>query len=436
MIKFYSRTDFYTICKVCVCIVMLLVGEDAMSQERARYTLDSLQSMARNRYPQTRQLLLASRKGDESIKVIESNWLPKTNVVGTASYQSEVSSVSLPESIPASIESPKKDQYKIGLELSQLIFDGGASATSKTIEQLNLKSETNRIEGELLTVKSTVNDLFLGLLINEESFKALANMKKDLIARYDNIEAAVNSGTTLRSTMRELEAEMIGVDQQMVENKAERLTLLSTLSFLVQEELDAFTVFELPEVEQPSFEKEVSLRPEYRQLSTQMELVDYRNELIDRGNRPRLSLFGNGYFGRPGLDFFNNDFRLYGMAGLSLSWNVGGYYTSTHQKKKNLIDKELAQNQIELFEIRTKSQLTEQEIEIRKLQELIVKDSSVEQIRTEVKEVAAVQYENGSITTTDYILKLNAETQAIITSSMHRIQLVMAYINYNTILGK
>ena len=167
-----------------------------------------------------------------------------------------------------------------------------------------------------------------------------------------------------------------------------------------------------------------------------MELFDWRNKLIDKGNMPRISLFGNGYYGRPGLNFFNNDFRVYGIAGVSLSWNVSGYYNSIHQKRKNLVDKEVIKNQRTLFEIGLKSQLSQQQQEILKLQELIEKDQSVKKIRTDVREIAAIQYENGSITTTDYILKLNAETQAIISSSMHKIQLSMAYINYNTLLGK
>jgi outer membrane protein TolC len=392
--------------------------------------------MARNRYPQTRQLLLANQKGTEAIKNINSNWLPKSSVVGSATYQSEVSTISLPASIPVSIESPAKDQYKAGIELSQLIFDGGLNSTQKSIEKLNLTSETNRIEGELLKVKSQVNDLFLGLLINKESYNALSYIKKDLTERHVSIESAVQSGTMLITTMKELEAEIIGIDQKIIENKSQRLTFLSTLSILVQEKLDTSTVFIVPGTEPFLFEKDITIRPEYKQLSTQIELFDWRNKLINKGNLPKIAVFGNGYYGRPGLDFFNNDFRFYGMAGVSFSWNIGGNYTSVHQKKQLVIDRQVVENQRTLFELGMQTQLSQQEHEITKLQELIIQDKSVTDLRSEVRQTAAVQYENGSITTTDYILKLNAETQAIISSSIHKIQLTMAYINYKTLLGK
>jgi len=419
-----------------ICSIIALSYASAIGQNNVAYTLDSLQSMARHRYPQTRQLLFANMKSTEAMKNINSNWLPKSAVVGSATYQSEVSAISLPASIPVSVESPAQDQYKAGVELSQLIFDWGLNSTQKSIEKLNLSTETNRIEGELLKVKCQVNDLFLRLLMNNETNNALVYVKKDLTERHINIESAVQSGTLLIAAMKELEAEMIGVDQKIIENKSQRLNLLSTLSILIQENLDTSTVFITPSIQPFLLERDITLRPEYKQLSTQMEVFDWRNKLINKGNMPKMSLFANGYYGRPGLNFFNNDFRTYGIAGVNLSWNIGGNYTSIHQKKQLSIDRQVIDNQRTLFELGMEAQLSQQEHEIAKLQELIIQDNSVTELRSEVRQTAATQYENGSITTTDYILKLNAETQAIISSSMHKIQLSMAYINYKTLLGK
>lgn len=421
--------------KMYASMVMLLMGMNVFSQQ-VTYTLDSLQSMARNSYPLTKQLLFAQSKGEAAIKEVNSDWLPKAAIVGSATYQSEVSSISLPSSMPVSVENPAKDQYKAGVEISQLIYDGGVNATRKSIEELNVLSETNRVEAELLQVKHKLNDLYLALLINTEANNALLNVKKDLTARLVNIESAVESGTMLKTTMRELEAEIIGIDQKMSENNSQRVSLLSALSILVQENMDTTVVFVVPETEPFLFDKDVAARPEYKQLTTQMELFDWRNTLIDKGNAPKIALFGNGYYGRPGFDFFNNDFRPYGMAGVRFSWNIGGYYSSSHKKSKLLIDKQIVENKRSLFELGMQTQLSQQEQEIVKLQELIDQDKSVIEIRSEVRETAAVQYENGTITTTDYIIKLNAETQAIITGSMHEIQLSMAFINYKTLLGK
>lgn len=416
-------------------MLILLASLPAISQAQGTYTLDSLQAMARNRYPQSRQLVLASLRERESESNINSNWLPKAGIVGTATYQSEVTKITLPASLPLSIESPAKDQYKAGVEVSQLLFDGGVNATQKNIEKLNLKAETNRIEGELLSLKSKVNQLFFALMINNESFNALNYVKKDLTQRHHNIEAAVQAGTMLSATMRELEAEMIGADQKIIENRSQRLSLLSTLSILTQEKLDTTTRFVQPNAE-AMLPEDITNRPEYKQLTTQMELFDWRRKLINKANLPKISLFGNGYYGRPGFNFFNNDFRYYGMAGVNLSWNIGGSYTTIHQKRQLKVEKDIVENQRKIFQLQVQNQLQQQIQEIAKLQSLILQDDSITAIRSEVKQVAAVQYENGTITTTDYILKLNAESQAIINRDMHKIQLAMAHVEYKTLLAK
>jgi len=416
-------------------ISLTLICSPVTAQQVNSYTLDSLQSMARTRYPQARQLILVSLKEKEALKNINSNWLPKTVIAGSTTLQSEVTKLSLPSTLPISIESPEKDQYKAGIELSQLIFDGGVCRTQKTIEKLNTKAETNKIECDLLKVKDQINDLFLGILINKESFNALSYIKKDLTERHRNIESSVQSGMMLTSSMRELEAEIIGINQKMIENKSQLCTICSTLSIIVQEKIDTSTVFIVPKIELVLTEN-IENRPEYKQLTTQMELFEWRTRLIKNGCLPKIALFGNGYYGRSGLNFFNNDFRTYGMAGINMSWNIGGNYTSISQKKQLHIEKKMVENQRTLFELGMQTQIIRQKQEIAKLKDLIIQDDTVTAIRREIKQVAAIQYENGTITTTDYFLKLNAETQAMINQNIHKIQLAMANIKYKTIIGE
>ena len=418
-----------------VCIVLLLIRISTSAQTPTAYSLDSLQQMARNRYPLIQQLSLATRSGDEAVKNVKSNWLPKASYVGSATYQSEVTEISLPASMGISMESPAKTQYKTGIELSQLVFDAGLNSAQETIEELNVEIEKANIETNLLKIKSSINNLFTAILVSKEAFSTLKYVKSDLIARHKNIKSATESGTVLNATKRELEAEIAAVDQNIIDNRNQLISLCTSLSFFVQEKLDTSNVFILPNVID-EFSDDFSTRPEYKLYATQLELSDWREKIIRRSNLPKLALFGNGYYGRPGLNFFNNDFRLYGMAGVNLSWNIGGIYSTIHQRKQLEIGKEKVDNQKKLFALGIKDQLASQKQEIIKLKQLIEKDNEITAIRSEVKDVAVVQYENGTITTTDYVLKLNAETKAMISNSIHKIQLTMAYINYKTLLGK
>jgi outer membrane protein TolC len=53
-----------------------------------------------------------------------------------------------------------------------------------------------------------------------------------------------------------------------------------------------------------------------------------------------------------------------------------------------------------------------------------------------VTDAAKAQLENGVITANDYVKEVNAEDQARQTLITHKVQLLQAQINYQTILGK
>ncbi len=99
-------------------VTLLFAFSFLKAQEPASYTLDTLQRLARERYPQVQKMLLAIQYGNEAGKNANTNWLPKISVAGSATYQSEVLSISVPERIPLSIPDIPEDQYKAGVELS------------------------------------------------------------------------------------------------------------------------------------------------------------------------------------------------------------------------------------------------------------------------------------------------------------------------------
>jgi hypothetical protein len=63
-------------------------------------------------------------------------------------------------------------------------------------------------------------------------------------------------------------------------------------------------------------------------------------------------------------------------------------------------------------------------------------DGEIINIRSHIKEVAAVQLKSGSITLTDYLIKLNDEAQAIINKSIHHIEYLMDGAKIRTLLNR
>jgi outer membrane protein TolC len=147
-------------------------------------------------------------------------------------------------------------------------------------------------------------------------------------------------------------------------------------------------------------------------------------------------LFWQGGYGRPGLNFFKNEFDFFYTTGVRLNWSLGGLYTQKREKKIIELNQKTVDIQKEVFVFNTNTQLKQQQSEVEKLQRLIATDNEIINLRTKVKDAAKAQLENGVITANDYLREVNAEDLARQTLISHQIQLLQAQINYQTISGK
>ncbi|MFA6812994.1 MAG: TolC family protein, partial [Bacteroidaceae bacterium] len=151
---------------------------------------------------------------------------------------------------------------------------------------------------------------------------------------------------------------------------------------------------------------------------------------------PQMSLFANGYYGRPGLNAMDYSFHYSGIVGVSLKWNIAALYDNIHQKKLVNIDRCLTQNQQALYDIEMNKQIDALNVDLVTNKKLMESDDNIVNIRSNVKDVASIQLKSGSITLTDYLIKLNDESQALINKSIHHIEYLMDGAKMRTLLNK
>lgn len=413
-------------------LVAMLLGVEAMAQDSTTLTLDRAYSLAQQNYPLIRQKNLVRQTAALSIENIGKGYLPQLNISGQATYQSEVTSV--PVKIPGiDIEEPSKDQYKITAELSQLLYDGGAMAAQKNVQQVNALVEEQRAEVDLYKVKERVNQLYLGVLLLDEQMKQVDLVKKDIQLGIKRVEAQVQNGTAFRSNQLTLEAELLKSEQRNIELKANRKGFLDVLSLFINQQLPENTKLETPAsavTTQPAIN-----RPEIKLFDYQDSLYEVQRGLVSAKNRPKTSVFVQGGYGKPGLNMLKNEFDLFYIAGLRLNWSLGSLYTSRREKEILSVNQRMVGVQKDVFLLNTNTQLKQQEAELQKLQQLITSDQQIISIRTQVKEAANAQLANGVITANDFLREVNAEDQARLSLITHQLQLLQAQINYQTIAG-
>ena len=396
-------------------------------------TLDKINELAKQNYPLIKQQDLVNRTRDITVENLQKNFLPQFSLNGQATYQSEVTRVEIP--FPGVKISPlNKDQYKILADVNQLVYDGGVIKQQKQIQQLNAAVEQQKIEVELYKLQERINQLYLSVLYIDEQLAQVTLIKKDLETGMKKVEAQVKNGVSFKSNLNILKAEWLKADQRTIELSSGRKGLLETISLFTSEPIEDNTVFEKPVL--PLTKMAFAIRrPELQLFTAQQKLFNGQNKLIESRNLPKASLFFQGGYGRPGLNFLKNDFNFFYTTGLRFNWNFGGFYTFKKEKELVRINNQILDVQKDLFLLNTNTQLKQQQSEIEKIEQLITKDEEIIALRISVKEAAKAQLENGVITANDYLREVNAEDQSRQTKITHELQWLQAKINYLTTAG-
>lgn len=401
----------------------------------AQLTLAELTEAARNHHPQQGQLALISEATDLKLKEIAGGYLPQTSLGGQATWQSEVTSVSVP--LPnVNILPPPKDQYKLTLDLQQSLWDGGLTAARKGQALSEQRVQENTVSADLLKVEEQVSSLFFGAIILDKQRNNLDLLMADLKARMRVLAAAVENGVATKSSLLDLQAKELELEQKSGEIDQKEKALFRSLSLLTGREITAETGL-VQEVETGSLSDE-NLRPEIGLLSAQQLVLAAGEKLVRAKNAPKLGLFATGGYGRPGLNFLARDFSPYFIGGVSLKipvshWYTGGQKNELQQLKVNQLRLE---KQKESFLLATEVQKLNQEAELDRLETLIESDAGLIEIREQLLKTAETQLDNGVITSADYLVELNKLEQARQNLSIHEVQLLQTKQNIRLLLGQ
>lgn len=399
-------------------------------------TLEECKQLAVENYPLIKQYGLIDAAEKYTLQNITKNYLPQFGINAQGTYQSDVtklpfdaSSLSLPFSIP----SMDKDQYKATIDASQLVWDGGASSSQKRISKANSEIERQQTDVNLHSIKDKINQLYFGILSVDEQLGIIALTEENLLSNKEVVLSMYNNGMAMQSELDQLDVELLNLEQNRIEQESLRKSSLHLLSLFIHKQLDESTILEKPQ-------KDIAIgrnimRPELTLYSSQIDASKAQESSINARNMPRIIFFVQGGYGRPGLNMLENKFKFFALGGIKLSWNFGSLYTTKNEKK--LVDNNVRKVEVqrETFLFNTNLELTKEQTEIQKVKKLMEKDDEIILLRNRVKIAGESKYKNGTYQINELIRDINAEAMARQSKALHEIQYLMNIYNYKHIQG-
>lgn len=396
----------------------------------AQVTLDECRRLAREHYPEIRQYDLVRRTEEYTLSNARRAWLPQLSFAAQATWQTEVPS--FPNALAGmlaqqGIDMPgmNKDQYKAALELNQILWDGGKSEADKRIARAEAAEQARSTDVDLYALQGRVDNLFFGILLLDERI-AQTRLTLDLLrSNLEKVRALQRNGVAMQSDADAVEAELLTVNQQLTQVTASRDSYRRMLEIFTGRPLDGERL-ERPDASEPRSME--SSRPELALFDATADKLTAQERLVKAATRPRFGLFAQGYYGYPGMDYFQSmmspDWSWNAMAGVKMSWNFGAYYTRKNSLAKLRTAKEQVEMQREIFLFNTRLQTAEESGDIARLRKALADDDRIVALRRSVREAAESKLRNGVIDTDDLLRKITDEAAAATARSAREIELL------------
>ncbi len=416
-------------------ILVMMMTVWAIAQERPVLTLDSCHSMAVEHNPLTKQRNLYEEAFRLQSKSIGSNYLPQTTLYALASWQSEVTG--FPVSLPG-IEIPavSNDNYKIYLDVNQLIWDGGSVRRQKELEASSMQIDLAGVDAENYRLKESINQLYFSILQFQANEKLLILAMDELYTRLAVLRAGISNGTILPSNADVLDAEIAVIGHALTDLRYNKSAGLYKLGELTGLNTGPETRLILPEYENlPLSLTDTKARPEYRIFGMQQEKISRQISLTGIRVMPRLSAFTTLGYGRPGLNMLSNDFESYAMLGARFSWKLWDWNQHRNDQSVLSVQQQIIDTRKEAFEMTQRIALNSLKQEILRIENLIAADHRIVELRKKVAMTAAARLDQGIITSSEYLIEQNALTKAELNLELHKIQLQQSRLNYISTMG-
>ena len=415
----------------------IILGLLMLSMMAQAQTLEECQQAAERNYPLIQQYGLIEKTTELTVANIQKGWLPQVSASAQATYQSDV--VSWPDDMKGmfgqmgvNFEGLKKDQYKIGLDIQQAVFDGGAIKSQKEIARQQGEVQHAQNEVNLYNVRKRVNEMYFGLLLIEEQIQLNKDLQELLAQNEKKLASMLKGGTAAESDFQNVKAERLNAAQQMTGLQSQRSALMRMLS--------AFCGIEIKEAVKPNHGDRLfdvnslnqqpvpMIRPELKAIDAQLRLANAQEKALDAALMPKLGVFAQGFYGYPGYNMFEDmlqhRFSWNGMIGARLTWNIGALYTRKNDKAKLNVQRSMFNVQRETFLFNNNLEQIQENENIERYKKLMADDEEIISLRSSIRKAAESKLSHGIIDVNDLVKEITNENAAKVQQRVHEVEML------------
>lgn len=344
----------------------------------------------------------------------------------------------MPFEIPGVDFNIPHDQYGLTAEITQQLWDGGATRSRRELAVAGAEVKKTQLETNLWSIRSRIQNIYLGIILIDKQLELNTLLRENLERNSEEVKSLISGGVALPTDLDQLNVNILSCLQQRASLEADRKSYVKLLGLMTGKDMTGVEL-EVPQDAinfQDNGARDFALRPEMSFYTAQMKQNDLQLRQLNTLISPKLNLSLQGGYGRPGMNMLSGDFSGYFVAGLKLQWNIGALYTRNLDKRKIKAEAQKIDLTRQTFLLNSSVEAEQKNNEILKARDVLDRDSEIIALRQRIRTAGENQYREGTIKMNDYLSMLDEEYKAKANESLHEVQLMMAVYDMKNTLGE
>ncbi len=350
-------------------------------------------------------------------------------------FKSEKMKIEFPGAI---MYAGSKNNYDINLSLQQPIFSGNILSNLATLEEINLAIEKNKTLLKKIDIVFNVKSTYFKYILLLNKKKSLNYLIKNLNLHYRKIKNLYKEElvkkTDLLETERKIEELYINLEDlnSMITNESITFKKLCKMNINeidknynenIRDYKSAFTEFK-------------KSHPILKTIDEKIILLSYKGKIIKGEYLPQISGFAEIHYGKPGIDFFRNEWGSYFQAGVNVNLKIFNW--NKQKRDLNIIkysnQKIINEKEDFIFEgEKLLKQLYATKASIENKINILNKLIKISNEDTKLKKSL---YEEQQISNIDYLESITKKERYISMKNEMKTHYELAELNINKVIGK
>lgn len=272
----------------------------------------------------------------------------------------------------------------------------------------------------MYALKERVNSLFFGILVLQEQQRLNTELQEMLQSNMGRVASLIQNGLATPSDSLTLEAELLQTRQQAVTLQTSVDTYRAMLALFTAHPVGTLEVPDTPAEGDGS-----RPRPEYALYDLRLKAADAQEAALRVALFPRISAFGQGFYGSPGLNMFedmmHSQFSWNYIVGLRMQWNLSSFFTRKQEARKISLTRTQVEIERDLFSFNQALQVQQADATLEGKRQIMQQDNRLVSLRQAVREATEAKVQHGVAGVDDLVRDIYSENKAKIESVLHRV---------------